>query len=123
MHSHPLTHAPVPSVLTTAQLITSQLTVHDPITAHGMYGAALHWLLVLDSCVAPPEVDWKTVKQTAGSLPAPGRPDAKQPKALGVLRHRPAIPLGLWGSLPPSVWRERLLRNAPECSGKLLQAG
>ena len=46
-----------------------------------------------------------------------------QPKALGVLRHRPAIPLGLWGSRPPSVWRERLLRNALECSRKLLQAG
>lgn len=46
-----------------------------------------------------------------------------QPKALGVLRHRPAIPLGLWGSCPPSVWRERLLRNALECSRKLLQAG
>lgn len=40
-----------------------------------------------------------------------------------VLRHRPAIPLGLWGSRPPSVRKERLLRNAPECSIKLLQAG
>lgn len=59
------------------------------------------------------------MKQTAGSLPAPERQDTKQPEALGVLRHRPAIPLGLWGSRPPSVWREKLLRNVPECSRKL----
>lgn len=116
------THAQL-SILTAAQLITPQLTVHGPITAHSIGGAALHRLLVLDPRVAPPEIDWKTTKQTAGSLPTPGRQDTEQPEALGVLRHRPEIPLGLWGSLPPSVWRERLLRNALECSGKLLQAG
>lgn len=113
----------MPSSLTAAQLITPQLTVHNPITAHSMDGAALHWFLVLDPRVAPPEIDWKTTEQTAGSLPTPGGQDTEQPEALGVLRHRPAIPLGLWGSLPPSVWRKRLLRNAPECPRKLLQAG
>lgn len=40
-----------------AQLITPQLTVHNPITAHSMDGAALHWFLVLDPRVAPPEIE------------------------------------------------------------------
>jgi hypothetical protein len=53
-HGHIL---PMPGLLTTAQLIALQLAVHHPITANGLHGAALYWLLVLDPCVTPPEVD------------------------------------------------------------------
>lgn len=41
----------------TAQLVTLQLAVRHPIAAHGVHGAALYRLLVLDPCVAPPEVE------------------------------------------------------------------
>lgn len=50
-------HTHTSNLLTTAQLITLQLTVLDSITAHSVTGAALSWLLVIDPCVAPPEVN------------------------------------------------------------------
>lgn len=64
---------------------------------------------------------WTGTKEAGGWVTTRHRDKTvSSPRPLGVRRHRPAIPLGLWGSRPPSVWRERLLRTALECSKKLL---
>ena len=54
-YTHEHTHTS--NLLTTAQLITLQLTVLDPIKAHSVTRAALSRLLIIDPCVAPPEVN------------------------------------------------------------------
>lgn len=108
------THIPDPSH-TTAQLICLQLAVHHPITAHSMPGTALHWLLVLEPGVAPPEINCNKRSRTRVRA-SPGRDRIRRSPGPWGFGHRPAIPLGLWGPPPPSVWREKLLRDAPEGS-------